>query len=79
VTQQPGLPEIAEWLVSTGYPFDWTTRVPPPSALRDAVIDAVHADPTGQLHGRELTRSEVERWLTTELPGFTPATEEPTR
>lgn len=53
----------AEWMVRTGYPFDWATKEHPPLALWEAVVDAMHADPTGSLHGRELSREEVDSWL----------------
>lgn len=57
------LREAAEWIVRAGYPVDWGTAEHPPPALWEALVDAVHADPTGSLHGHELSREEVDAWL----------------
>lgn len=65
------LRDAAAWLVRAGYPFDWSANEPPPAALREAVIDAVHADPKGNLHGGELTRDEVAQLLAAEVRNFT--------
>ncbi|WP_329308352.1 hypothetical protein [Streptomyces microflavus] len=72
------LSEAAAWLVRAGYPVDWSTHEPPPAALREAVIDAVHADPTGTVHGGELTRDEVAAWLAVEVRAFAHPVGEPT-
>ncbi|WP_097982814.1 hypothetical protein [Streptomyces sp. f150] len=64
------LNEGAAWLVRAGYPLDWSAQEPPPDALREAVIDAVHADPAGTVHGGELTRDEVANWLAVEVRAF---------
>ena len=66
----PELAEAAAWLVRCGYPFDWTSKESLPAALREAVIDAVTADPTRTLHGQSLTREEVRAWLAFEIAGF---------
>jgi hypothetical protein len=71
------LRDAAAWLVRAGYPIDWSTAEPPPAALREAVIDAVRADPKGNLHGGELNRDEVVQWLGFEVRNFIP--EETTR
>lgn len=72
------LSEAAAWLVRAGYPVDWSTHEPPPAALREAVIDAVHADPTGTVHGGEITRDEVAAWLAVEVRAFAHPDGEPT-
>lgn len=64
--------EAAAWLVRAGYPVDWSTHEPPPAALREAVIDAVHADPDGTIHGSSTpTREETAQWLAIEVRSFT--------
>ncbi|MFI7329345.1 hypothetical protein ACIBQ3_32500 [Streptomyces rubiginosohelvolus] len=72
------LSEAAAWLVRAGYPVDWSAHEPPPDALREAVVDAVHADPTGTVHGGELTRDEVAAWLAVEVRAFAHPDGEPT-
>lgn len=57
------LREAAEWLVEVGYPFDFTFTPRAPEALWQAVIDVVHIDADGSLHGNDLTRTEVADWL----------------
>lgn len=69
------LQKAAAWLIRTGYPTDWDSTEVPPAALREAIIDAVHADPEGNLHGNELTRDEVVSWLALEARGFGTPTE----
>lgn len=67
--------DAAAWLVRVGYPIDWDTIEAPPPAPREAIIDAVHADPTGNLHGHELSREDVAAYLAFESASFTPTTE----
>lgn len=56
--------EVALWLVyDAGYPFDFQINQPCPPVLWEAIIDVVHEDQDGTLHGNELTRDEVENWL----------------
>lgn len=58
------LREAADWLARTGYPVQFTMPdLPPPASLFAALVDVVHADKTGEWHGNELTRDEVEFWL----------------
>lgn len=57
------LHEAAEWLVTVGYPFDFNFTPRAPEALWQAVVDVVHEDVAGSLHGNELTREEVAAWL----------------
>lgn len=71
--QRDGLRDTARWLVAMGYPFDWSggqDAPPPPTALREAVIDVIHEDRGGKLHGNTLTREETEAWLDMEASGF---------
>lgn len=67
--------DAAEWLVRAGYPHDFSLQEPPPPLLREAVLDAVTADPTGILHGQELNRTQVAGWIREEARNFFP--EEP--
>lgn len=58
---------IAEWLVELGYPVDFQFPAHPcPQPLWDAIVDVVWKDPTGRMHGNELTRDEVDAWLSDE-------------
>lgn len=67
LTEERGkLREAAAWIIRTGYPHDWTGDEHPPPAVWNALVDAVHDDPTGKLHGGELTRQEVEAWMRVE-------------
>lgn len=62
--QTDALHAIAAWLVAQGYPCDYrATSEPPPAALWEAIVDVVHLDADGTLHGNELTRDEVDSWL----------------
>lgn len=75
VARPSDLVEAARWLVAMGYPFDWHgARNAPtaPPALREAVIDAIHEDQDGQLHGNTLDREQVVDRLNLEAPGFAP-------
>ena len=70
--KREALREAAGWLAQTGYPVQFATPdAPPPTALWDALVDVVHADETGEWHGHELTRDEVDSWLAAEA-GETP-------
>ena len=55
--------KAAEWLVEVGYPFDFNFTPRAPEGLWQAIVDVVHEDPTGRMHGNELTREEVASWL----------------
>lgn len=59
----PDLRASAEWLVLVGYPFDFNFTPRAPDALWEAIVDVVHDDATGSLHGNELTREQVAEWL----------------
>lgn len=60
----PGLRAAAEWLVHVvGYPFNLQFTPAAPEALWQAVVDVVHEDKDGSLHGNDLTRDEVADWL----------------
>lgn len=58
-----GLRQAADWIIATGYVVDWNSDMHPPADLWEAIVDAVHADPTGSLHGGALSREEVDAWL----------------
>ncbi|MCA1222442.1 hypothetical protein [Streptomyces sp. 8L] len=73
------LQDAAAWLVRAGYTYDWDTTEAPPAAFREAIIDAVHADPTGRLHGNELSRDEIVALLAETARGFSLNTQETTR
>ena len=65
------LKRVAEWLVDVGYPVDFQFPAhPAPQPLWDAIVDVVHADRVpgqeGRMHGNELTRDEVDGWLSDE-------------
>ena len=60
------LREAAAWIIRIGYPHDWTGHEHPPAAVWEALVDAVHDDPTGTLHGGELSREEAEAWMRVE-------------
>lgn len=60
------LREAAAWIIRIGYPHDWTGDEHPPRVVWEALVDAVHADPTGTLHGGELSREEAEAWMRVE-------------
>lgn len=53
----------AEWLVDIGYPFDFTFTPRAPEPLWQAIVDVVHEDAGGNLHGNELDREQVADWL----------------
>ena len=57
------LREAAEWLVKVGYPFDFNFTPRAPEPLWQAIVDVVHEDADGWMHGNELTRDEVAAWL----------------
>jgi hypothetical protein len=60
------LREAAAWIIRTGYPHDWTGHEHPPPAVWEALVDAVHDDPAGNLHGNSLSREEAEMWMRVE-------------
>ena len=67
LTEERGkLREAAAWIIRIGYPHDWTGDEHPPPAVWDALVDAVHDDPTGRLHGNSLSREEVEAGMRVE-------------
>lgn len=60
------LREAAAWIIRIGYPHDWTGHEHPPRVVWEALVDAAHDDPTGTLHGGELSREEAEAWMRVE-------------
>lgn len=64
---------IAEWVAEwVGYPVETTMPdKPPPPELWEAIVDHVHEDRTGKWHNNELSRAEVDAWLSDER-GLTP-------
>lgn len=57
------LREAAEWLVGVGYPIDYQFTPRAPEALWQAIVDVIHEDDDGTMHGNELSREEVAAWL----------------
>lgn len=67
VADHVALAEAADWIVHTlAIPHDAGTDTPPPPALRNAILRAVHEDRTGKLHGNELTFPQVVAWINDE-------------
>ena len=65
--EQVALAEAAAWVAEgLGYPVDVGADLPMPDALWEALVDHVHADPTGEWHSNTLTREETASWLTEE-------------
>jgi hypothetical protein len=71
-----GLRHAAEWLVRAGYPHDVGIAEHPPADVWEAIVDAVHTDPDGNLHGNSLSREEVDAWMRYEAGRPDDATEE---
>jgi hypothetical protein len=67
------LHKAAAWLVDMDrdgliYAIDFQFGSAPPPAFREAIIDELHRDPTGRIHGNQLARWEVELWIESEAP-----------
>lgn len=72
------LREAAGWIAEAiGYPIQAVMPDHPmPDALWTALVDHVYADSTGDWHGGELTREEVDAWLREEANGPIPDKED---
>lgn len=60
------LERITRWLVEDlGYPIDLRANKPPPGFLFEALVEYCFKDPTGQIHGGELSKHQIREWLVT--------------